>query len=556
MLIKNGLVYDPLNGIEGEKMDIFVKDGKIVESGDGGETIDASGFVVLPGGVDIHSHVVGSKVNLGRLMRPEDHRKDPVPKTEITRSGVGYTVPTTYITGYRYALMGYTTVMEAAVPPLGARHAHEELNDIPMVDKGAFILMGSNHFVMKYVAEGDLEKLKNFVGWLLKATKGYAIKLVNPGGVENWKWGRNVNSLDDKVENYGVTPREIVRSLAKVNEELGLPHSIHVHCNNLGSPGNSSTLIETVGSIGAEMGGPGSGESTNETLKGTAERIHITHIQFNSYGGEDWATISSAAEEVAKTLNKKKNATCDLGQVIFDDATTMTADGPWQHKLYKLTGNKWYNSDVEMEVGAGIVPYTFKPKSLVNAVQWMIGLEVALLVEDPWRVVLTTDHPNGGPFYHYPKVIAWLMSKKAREETLGKIHKSALSRSTLPSIEREYSLYEMAIVTRAGPAKLLGLKNKGHLGVGADADIAIYEFKENDIEGSFSRAKYVIKDGEVVVKDGRIVKEHWGRTFLVNPKGELMDEMKEEFSKYYTVSLDNYPVQPEYLPRCEVVPCR
>jgi len=538
MIIKNGTVYDPLNGINGERMDLFIEGGRMVEEAKG-EVIDASGLIVLPGGVDLHSHVAGSKVNLGRLMRPEDHRRDPVPRTEITRSGTGYTVPTTYVTGYRYAILGYTTVMEAAMPPLTARHVHEELNDIPMVDKGAFTMMGNNHFVMKYLKEGNWENLRNFVGWLLKATKGYAIKLVNPGGVENWKWGKNVEGLDDRVENYGVTPREIIRGLARVNEELGLPHPIHVHCNKLGVPGGFGTVIETV-----------------ETVMAEKARIHVTHIQFNSYGGEDWATLSSAAPEVAKALNRFAGATCDLGQVIFGEATTMTGDGPWQHQLFKLTGNKWYNSDVEMEVGAGIVPYTFKPKSLVNAVQWTIGLEVALLVEDPWKLVLTTDHPNAGPFYRYPKVIEWLMSKKAREKTLSEIHRVAPSRSTLPSLDREYSLYEIAVVTRAAPARLLGLKRKGHLGVGADADVALYEFREDDIEGSFSRARYVIKDGEIVVKDGRVVKECWGRTFWVSPPGELPEDARQEFERHYTVSLENYPVESEYLPRSEVIPCR
>ncbi len=537
MIIKNGIVYDPINGINGERMDLFIEGGRMVEEAKG-EVIDASGLIVFPGGVDLHSHVAGSKVNLGRLMRPEDHRLDPVPRTEVTRGGVGYTVPTTYVTGYRYALLGYTTVMEAAMPPLTARHVHEELNDIPMVDKGAYTLMGNNHFVMKYLKEGNREKLRDFVAWLLRATKGYAIKLVNPGGVENWKWGRNVEDLDDQVENYGITPREIIRGLARVNEELGLPHSIHVHCNGLGNPGKFGLVVETV-----------------ETAVAEGARIHITHIQFNSYGGEDWATLSSAAPEVAKAINRFKGVSCDLGQVIFGEATTMTADGPWQHKLFRLTGNKWYNSDVEVEEGAGIVPYTFRPKSPVNAVQWAIGLEVALLVEDPWKVVLTTDHPNAGPFYHYPKVIEWLMSREARERTLSEVHKAASSRSTLPSLDREYSLYEIAVITRAAPARLLGLRRKGHLGVGADADVAIYEFREDDIEGSFSRAKYVIKDGEIVVKDGKVVKEGWGRTWWVSPEGELPEDARRDFESYYTVSLENYPVEPEYLPRSEVIPC-
>ena len=54
--IKNGFVYDPANRIDGERMDIFVRNGKIVQkiSGDF-EQIDASGMIVMAGGVDIHN---------------------------------------------------------------------------------------------------------------------------------------------------------------------------------------------------------------------------------------------------------------------------------------------------------------------------------------------------------------------------------------------------------------------------------------------------------------------------------------------------------------------
>ena len=31
LIIKNGFVFDPINGINGEKMDIAIKNGKIVE---------------------------------------------------------------------------------------------------------------------------------------------------------------------------------------------------------------------------------------------------------------------------------------------------------------------------------------------------------------------------------------------------------------------------------------------------------------------------------------------------------------------------------------------
>jgi formylmethanofuran dehydrogenase subunit A len=378
--ITNGEVYDPINGVNGEKLDIWVEDGRIVALGEGpsgctpDEVIDASGAIVMPGGVDIHAHIAGSKVNIGRKMRPEDHRGDVVPKTDVTKSGVGYSVPSTFVTGYRYATMGYTTVMEAAVPPLGARHAHEELNDTPIIDKACYTLMGNNYFVLKFIEQGEIEKVRAFVSWLLRATRGYVIKLVNPGGTDCWKWGKNIESVDERTVDFEVTPRRI-----------------------LVAPGNYKTTIQTMEAVG-DM------------------RIHITHAQFNSYGGMGWADFCSKAPEIAEYVNEHENVTVDAGQIIFGDTTTMTADGPWEYRLYQLSKNKWANSDVEMETGAGIVPYTFRTRSLVNAIQWAIGLELLLLIKDPWRVFLTTDHPNAGPFIFYPHIIKLLMDKDFRDE--------------------------------------------------------------------------------------------------------------------------------------------
>jgi len=563
LIIRGGYVYDPLNGVDGERMDIHIRDGKIVEEVPEREAkvLDASGMIVMPGGVDLHSHIAGSKINLGRLLRPEDHRRDPVPRTRVTRSGVGYSCPSTYIAGYRYAQMGYTTVMEPAMPPLGARHVHEELNDTPIVDKSAYPLFGNNYFVLKYVREGDLEMLKAFVAWLMRATRGYAIKIVNPGGVESWKWGKNVEGLDDQVEGFDVTPRQIVTSLAKVNEELGMPHTIHLHCNNLGVPGNYETTLETMRAV--EGIKPGAGREAT---------IHIVHCQFNSLAGDSWATFRSGAPEIAKYVNAHGHVTLDLGQVIFTDTTTMTGDGPWQFRLYNLTGNKWINSDVEMEAGAGVVPYTFRRRNPVNAIQWAIGLELALLIYDPWRVYMTTDHPNGGPFTYYPQVIAWLMSRKARTETMLEIHRAVMRKTTLADIYREYDFYEIAITTRAATAKALGLREKGHLGPGADGDVAVYDIDPTEwrpsmyreVERAFSRARYTVKGGEVVVVDGEVVATPPGETYWVEVEipeeleGELMRDLEEDFRDYYTIRLSNYPVEDVYLPhqrRIEVEGC-
>jgi len=545
LLIKNGFVYDPLNKINGEIMDIAVKDGKIVERVDGKrlKKIDARGMMVMPGGVDLHSHIAGAKVNMGRLLRPEDHYKDVEPKTAKTRSGVGHSVPSTFTTGYRYAKMGWTTVMDPAMPPLKARHTHEELNDTPIIDKGTYPLLGDSWKVLETLRDGRIEDCAAYVAWELSVTKGYAIKIVNPGGLEAWGFGRNVRDINDPVPNFNIAPREILRGLCKVNRLLHLPHTIHVHTNNLGKPGNLENTMKTM-------------QCVEDLANDGKPAIHITHCQFSAFAGNDWRTFESGAEKIARYVNRHSHVTLDMGQVIFADTTTMTADGPFQFILYQLSGNKWINGDVEAETSSGIVPFNYKRSSYVHSMQWSIAQELALLVEDPWKIYLSTDHPNAGPFTAYPRIIAWLMSRKAREKTMEKINRKTKSKSLLTSIDREFTPYEIAVASRAGQAKALGLKNKGHLGIGADADIAVYDLNPEKtdlsknprmIRRAFKRAAYTIKDGRVVVKNGEIVEVVAGRTIWVDvdtgkPLSETISALRENFGTYYTVQYENYQV--------------
>jgi len=118
ILIKNGFVIDPSRRINGDVMDVAIKDDRIVEEvGSGAKVIDARGKVVMPGAVDIHAHVAGPKVNVGRLFRPEDKLfKSPNAQKDY-RMEMGFSVPSTFKTGYDYARMGYAFVMEAAMPP-------------------------------------------------------------------------------------------------------------------------------------------------------------------------------------------------------------------------------------------------------------------------------------------------------------------------------------------------------------------------------------------------------------------------------------------------------
>ena len=236
--IAGGTVYDPIHGVDGEQRDIWIRDGKIVAPPSEPDvrpdrTFDATGLVVMPGGVDMHCHIAGPKVNAARKMRPEQKRKaEKVIRTPNTRSGTMGSVPSTFATGYKYAGLGYTTAFDAAIPPLAARHVHEEFEDTPCIDKGFFVLMGNNHFVMESIQHNEPERLRSFIAWLLGAAKGFTPKVVNPGGVENWKQlpSGNVHGLDENVAHFGVTPRQIIEGVARAVDALRLPHSVHIHC--------------------------------------------------------------------------------------------------------------------------------------------------------------------------------------------------------------------------------------------------------------------------------------------------------------------------------------
>ncbi len=105
----------------------------------------------MAGAVEIHAHIAGPKVNLGRIYRPEDKLFSCTPTKGMERMGSGASIPTTFKTGYEYAKMGYSTAMEAAMPPMFSRHVHEEIRDTPIIDEGAFPVFGNNWFVLEYL---------------------------------------------------------------------------------------------------------------------------------------------------------------------------------------------------------------------------------------------------------------------------------------------------------------------------------------------------------------------------------------------------------------------
>lgn len=531
--LKNGRLYDPAQQKNGVLEDIYIAQGRIVakpsDPSKVTKTFDLSGKIVMAGAIDMHSHIGGGKINIARMMLPEfqESKQYSEPEAHIcTPNCSHHATPNTTDTGFRYIEMGYTAAFEPALMPINARQAHLEMADTPMIDKGGYAMLGNDDYFLRMLAsKKDQKSINDYVAWILHSTQSIGIKVVNPGGINAFKFNQRKLDLDENNRHYQISPREILKSLSRAVHELGIAKPLHVHCNNLGAAGNFETTLNTM--------------SASDGLP-----MHLTHIQFHSYGTEGDKKFSSAAAQISEALNKNKHITADVGQILFGQTVTASGDSMMQQLNAKHANpKKSVLMDIECDAGCGVLPFKYRDQNYVNALQWAIGLELFLSVEDPWRIFLTTDHPNGAPFTSYPHLIRLLMDKSFRNEAFAKLNLDAQAMSNLTSLNREYSLYEIAIMTRAGAAKLIGLNDRGHLGVGAGADITVYT-DQADREAMFAKPDYVFKDGELVVKDGKVVKVVWGTTHTTKPAFDIGVEkdLKDYFDRYHTMQLDNVKI--------------
>lgn len=482
--LTGGRLYDPTSELRGKVQDLFLEDQRIVAAPPPDrsidKTIDLGGQVVMAGAIDMHTHIGGGKVTLAKMLLSDCQRERTVP------GGVDGFLPTSAITGQQYARMGYAACFEPAVIPCNARAAHAEMADTPYIDTGGYCLLGNDDCLLRMIRDDVPQPfLNDYVAWMVQATQCIAVKVVNAGGISAFKFQRQLLDVDTPHPEYGITPGQIIRRLARAVHEIGLVHPLHVHCSNLGVAGNIESTLKT---IAAADGYP----------------LHLTHVQFHSYGADGEHGFSSAAERIVQALQRHPLVTIDVGQVMFGQTVTISADTAHQTTNRKhASPRKSVIVDIECEAGCGVVPFRYRKKRFVSALQWAIGLELFLMMDDPSRVFLTTDHPNGGAFTTYPHLLRLLGDRTFRETALAEIHPDAAAASQLGGMDREYNLDDIATMTRAAPAAILGLHDRGRLSPGAIADVVCYEeAPAGNLETMFAAPKNVFRRGKQIVTDG------------------------------------------------------
>ncbi|MCH9765756.1 MAG: formylmethanofuran dehydrogenase subunit A [Alphaproteobacteria bacterium] len=537
--ISGGHVVDPQNKRDSVG-DVWIEDGRIVDprpDATNVERIDANGCVVMAGAIDIHTHVAGANVSAARLLLPERYADVERPMDHWT--GAPFDL---FSTGALYAQMGFTLVVEPAVAPSDAVATHAELECIPYVDRASLSVIGNDDVLLGMLRDKASDAaIADYVAWSISTSRALGAKAINPGGVAALKANVRKFDLDDVVPEYGVSARDIGSKLRQALTTLGVPHPLHLHTCNLGLPGNVETALETI-----------------ESAEGFP--MHLAHLQFYGYGKEGDLGMSSGAVQLAEALAKHPNVTADVGQVMFGPTVTISSDALTQFNYRRRSKPKKFNVRDGDSNGGGVVPLHYRAKSKINVLQWAIGLELFLLIDDPSRVFLTTDHPNGGPFTAYPDLIALLMDHSAREAAIAALPEDVFESTTLKSLKREYSLTEIAIMTRAAPARLLGTTDRGHLGSGAVGDVAVYRDLA-DRAAMFRSAKWLFKDGHAIVKDGEVLAARYGRTLSLAPDYDsaITSHVRDAYDHRWGAPPNTFAVPQRLLRETspfEVVPCR
>ncbi len=526
--LKNARIYDPLQQANGELTTLWIAGDRIIsepayELQQNATVYDLEGAVTMAGALDVHSHIAGGNVNTARLMLPEQHRSQLERNRKTPFANAKWS---SFETGYRYTEMGYSMVLEPAMLPVNAPQVHAELADIPIIDTAALAVLGSDDFLVRLLrADASQSQINDYVSWTMNKTKALGLKVINAGGSQAFKKGASTFGLDDVVPEYGISSRQLLQHLQTAVVQTGLPHPVHVHCNNLGTPGNIQTIVDTM-----------------EAAQGLP--MHLAHVQFYGYGDEGKYGFSSSAARLMEAFHRHPNITMDVGQVLFGQTVTLSGDVMAQfYRRNDASPQKWHVWHAENEGSGGIVPYHYKSAGFVNGLQWAIGLEIFLLCDDPWRLFFTTDHPNGAPFTRYPDLLRLLMDYEYRMECLSNLHPDIAEMTLLADIKREYSLYEVAVMTRAAPSKLLGQHDRGHLKPGARADIAVYR-EQGDKAAMFRRADKVFKNGQLVLDEGAILSSVPGRTLALNVGYDrnIESHIQSYFDRYYSLRLSNYGV--------------
>jgi len=536
--VKNGFVFDPFNSIEGEKKDILIEDGKVVDkfvSSSDVKEIDAKGKTVIPAALEIHAHIASQQLNWVRLLGSSNQ--------EFQNLWNGLTLNTI---AKDYISNGYTFILEANVFPSLTKQTIFDLKRLPVLDK-AFLLNTSNLWALELEFQKELvEEGAFFISNLLEKVKGFGLKAYNPFEAEYWNWKVVRKNLTEKGRLFNFAPMDVYKKLARFVEHLGLPHSIHAHIEGYESQYSKENLLATLNEVKSLGLKP---NPKNDLGIKRSQIFHLAHASSYNIDGDN--------SEMIKFYNENQDFDMDLGFIGFNTINPLiTSD---RHLINKLTNSteskKVIRSSIESEGDSFATLRKFSKKKKEDCLMWANAIDLALNIS-PWQSQFSVNYPNYADISNLPEIASWLTSNSARKQFMSDFDTSFLKDNVLISNDKILTFNEFIILTRSSPAKSLGIGSiKGNLGLGADGDLNILNLNLNDTDISrdyekfksvLGNIEYIIKSGEVIKNQEKINLNSSGKILWASGKSEkeepssILKKKNDFYQKYYSNFYDSY----------------
>lgn len=248
-----------------------------------------------------------------------------------------------------------------------------------------------------------------------------------------------------------------------------------------------------------------------------------------------------ATSEVVRTpfLEPRVFHLAGLGQALLDDQALESALGHLAAGVsadcgLALPGQNLEGPPLKIDLGWH-QPLDLHPA--FSEPQARRTLSLALGCQSP-HLAFSARWPGSSPGEDYPRMFAWLLDRTARPPEWPEA-----------AARREWSLEEWVWATRALPARVLGLADRGCLKAGARADLAIYDMPRQAsapaLAAALGRVHTLIKAGEVVIDNFAMVQPQAAKQVYFRQTGAQATPMVTEICQYRSFRPENLWVPDE-----------
>lgn len=288
-------------------------------------------------------------------------------------------------------------------------------------------------------------------------------------------------------------------------------------------PDVSSTLIKTALERRAYVAWHAGTSEHGSNIEGMIEAVemadgyplHLAHI--NAYCRGAIKNEIEEAKTAVELLKKNPNIFCE-SYISPKNGTRLTCDAEGKIQS-KVTGNCLRHFGFS-EDRDGVRKALLAQKAFV--VYDAGGYSDLCTGEEGLKRWEAADSDVGGSFNINPPIPRILLAQAKRDDGSfvvdaistdgGCIPRNVIISQGLSLVKLDVlTLSEFAQKTSLNPARMLRLTTKGHLSVGADADITVYDYATQTPKASFVEGRKVLWNGEIVAKGATVICTEHGR---------------------------------------------